>query len=84
MELGLASPRAINVLERARQRAAERDQTHIGAEHLFLALIEDEHAIPVQVLSEFVNVGAARDRLAGLMDSAEYRTPSNRTVGEPD
>ena len=83
MELGPASPRAVKVMERARQLAAGRDQTHLGCEHLFLALIEDKHGIPAQLLADVADVDALHQRLTDLIDSDLYNTPTSQQTG-PD
>jgi len=80
-ELGPASPRAVRTIERARDHARQHGQDNVGAEHIFLALLEDSNGIPNQVLSEFTDVAAVRRRLVGLLESEAYRTPTTRTLG---
>ncbi|MCW2929334.1 MAG: hypothetical protein JWM19_296 [Actinomycetia bacterium] len=48
--------------------------SHVGVEHLFLAIINDRDAIPTQQLASIVDLEAVEAKLRTLMSSASYDT----------
>jgi hypothetical protein len=58
--------------------------SHIGVEHLFLAIIRDPDAIPTQVLASHVSIEEVETRLLDLMNSVSYRTPAPPPPGAGD
>lgn len=49
-------------------------KSHVGAEHLFLAIIRDRGAVPTQVMAKRVDLAQAEADLLALMASDEYKT----------
>lgn len=59
------TPRYRKIVEAASNTASDQGHQHVGAEHLFLAIIGDPLAVPTQVLAKIADVeqvqtGAAR------------------------
>lgn len=54
--------------------ARAMNHTHLGVEHLFLAIARDPAAVPTQVLA--VSVDEVEASLLALMTSLGYATPS--------
>jgi ATP-dependent Clp protease ATP-binding subunit ClpA len=57
-----STPRYDRIVAASRQIAWDLGHSYVGVEHLFLAIVQDPHAVPTQVLSRFVpraQVGAA-------------------------
>jgi hypothetical protein len=52
------------------------EHSHVGVEHLFLAIIRDMYAVPTQVLGSIVSLGEVESRLLDVMGSASYETSS--------
>jgi ATP-dependent Clp protease ATP-binding subunit ClpA len=50
------TPRCAAILTGAAQIARAMNHTHLGVEHLFLAIARDPAAVPTQVLAEFASV----------------------------
>lgn len=46
--------------------------SHLGAEHLFLAIIQDKRAVPTQVLSQLADLAQVEASLRETMASPEY------------
>lgn len=61
------TPRYEQVLQAAADLAAQLGHRHVGVEHLFLAIIQDPHAVPTQVLAENAPVADIEDRLREVM-----------------
>ncbi|MBA3431487.1 MAG: Clp protease N-terminal domain-containing protein [Actinobacteria bacterium] len=53
-------------------------QTHVGTEHLLLALIEDKDGIAGQVLDREHLGDAVRQAIERVMVDSAYRTPTRR------
>lgn len=70
------TPRYGNVIEVAQRIAREMNVTHVGVDHLFLAIIRDSDAVPTQILADLVDVDALERRLLGVMNSPAYKTSS--------
>lgn len=66
------TPRYNRVLESSAKIAREMGHSHIGVEHLFLAMIRDEHAVPTQVLSRLTDVAQVEASLRETMASPQY------------
>jgi Clp amino terminal domain, pathogenicity island component len=67
------TPRLRTILARAADIARECGVGVIGAEHVFLATLEDERSVPTQVLSLDADVAGVRGRLVALLESPGYR-----------
>ena len=69
------TPRAKKVLEFAIAEARELSHSHVGTEHLLLALIREENAIASQALASFdVTLERARAETAALVDMGDPLT----------
>jgi ATP-dependent Clp protease ATP-binding subunit ClpA len=68
------SPRYLRILERSAEIAREMGHSHVGVEHLFLAIINDPDAIPTQQLASAVKLDIVETNLRTLMRSASYET----------
>jgi ATP-dependent Clp protease ATP-binding subunit ClpA len=56
------TPRYDRIVAASRQIAWDLGHTYVGVEHLFLSIVQDQDAVPTQVLRRFVppgQVGAA-------------------------
>ena len=69
------TPRFEQILTRAEEIAGEFDHRHVGAEHLQLAILDDDHSIPTQHLSEFMDIETMKQSLRSYIDSDWYRNP---------
>jgi ATP-dependent Clp protease ATP-binding subunit ClpA len=78
------TPRYRALVAAASKIATEFGHEHVGAEHLFLAIIGDRHAVPTQVLARLTDLDQAEAEVRALMESDRYSTPSNRHVLGPD
>jgi hypothetical protein len=70
------TPRYNQVLDASMGVAREMGHSHVGVEHLFLAIIGDQAAIPTQVLARISDLDQVEARLRELMASPGY-------AGEP-
>jgi ATP-dependent Clp protease ATP-binding subunit ClpA len=78
------TPRAEKVLLRASHEAQSVGaKNFIGVEHIFLAMLADEHAIPTQVLTKVGVVEDARRELETILRSEGYKTPSTEVWRPP-
>jgi hypothetical protein len=66
------TPRYNRVLESSVAIAREMGHSHTGVEHLFLAMIRDERAVPTQVLSYLTDLAAVEASLREAMASPQY------------
>lgn len=83
----IPTPRYAAVLSNAAQLARQLGHQHVGVEHLFLAIIQDPHAIPTQILAQIVDLPGVEGRLLGVMGSSAYSTGGStifRPPGEED
>ncbi|MGH3300517.1 MAG: Clp protease N-terminal domain-containing protein [Streptosporangiaceae bacterium] len=67
------TPRYRAVVAAAAEIAAQLQQSYVGVEHLFLAILRDRAAVPTQVLATFCDLDSIDDRLRELMASYGYR-----------
>lgn len=70
------TPRYNHVLDASMAVAREMGHSHVGVEHLFLAIIGDRAAVPTQVLARISDLDEVQARLRELMASPGY-------AGEP-
>ncbi len=70
------TPRYRQLVTAASKIAAEAGHKHVGAEHLFLAIIGDRVAVPTQVLARRVDLDQTEADLRTLMASDEFHTSS--------
>ena len=71
-----------------RRRAAQeatrvRADDYIGVEHIFLAILADQHALPTQVMAKLGVVGDARRELETVLKSEGHQTPSTDIWQQP-
>jgi ATP-dependent Clp protease ATP-binding subunit ClpA len=71
------TPRYAAIVEAASDLARSMGHHYVGAEHLFLAIIHDRHALPTQVLTTAVDPAKVEARLRELMASESYNTEAN-------
>jgi ATP-dependent Clp protease ATP-binding subunit ClpA len=76
------TPRVRRVLALAAREAERLGHSHVGTEHLLLALIADEEGIAAQVLSELGVSESARAGVEAVVASDAYSTSSNQCVDE--
>ncbi|HEY8477479.1 MAG TPA: Clp protease N-terminal domain-containing protein [Chloroflexota bacterium] len=77
------TPRVHRTLARAARLAQDRGHTHVGTEHLLLALLDDESGIAGQVLHRLQMEESIRQALGAIMASPSYRTSSRRRFDDP-
>lgn len=77
------TPRYRQIVATASEIAIEGGHQHVGAEHLFLAIIGDRHAVPTQVLAQLADLDQVEAELRAVMASDGYQTPSRRIVMPP-
>jgi ATP-dependent Clp protease ATP-binding subunit ClpA len=70
------TPRYRNTIRTATEIALEMGHSHIGVEHLFLAIIRDPDAIPTGQLAAFADVPDIESKLLDVINSPEYNTTS--------
>lgn len=68
------TPRYEAVLKAAANIARELDHPYVGVEHLFLAIINDENAIPAMLLGKRADIQRLAQDVYGLMNSPSYTT----------
>ena len=73
----ITTPRYQQIVKAAHGIAHEMGHQHVGVEHLFLAIIRDEHAVPTQALSKIVDLHEAETRVLDIINSAAYHTSSS-------
>ncbi|WP_072477592.1 Clp protease N-terminal domain-containing protein [Amycolatopsis australiensis] len=66
------TPRYSDVVKRASQLADELGHSHVGVEHLFVAILENEHSLPAQQLGKIADRDAIRQTLLETMRSEAY------------
>ncbi len=69
------TPRMHTVLGRAATEAKHAGVNVIGAEHVFLAILDEEDSIPTQVMSRLGLVDQVQAELRSVLKSAGYRPP---------
>jgi ATP-dependent Clp protease ATP-binding subunit ClpC len=74
------TPRYLALTASASALARRMGHQHVGAEHLFLAIIADPVAVPTQVLAKVADIEQVRADLLRLMESDKYRTPSRDVI----
>jgi ATP-dependent Clp protease ATP-binding subunit ClpA len=68
------TPRYNKLVAAASGIAADMGHQYVGAEHLFLAIIDDREAVPTQVLARLADLNQIDTELRGLMASELYLT----------
>jgi ATP-dependent Clp protease ATP-binding subunit ClpA len=66
------TPRYQRVLESSAGIAHAMGHSHLGVEHLFLAIIQDKRTVPTQVLSHLTDLAQVETSLRETMASPEY------------
>jgi hypothetical protein len=56
---------------------------YVGVEHLFLAIIRDQDAVPAQSLAQQISLEEVEARLLEVMNSPEYRTVAYEILDDP-
>jgi ATP-dependent Clp protease ATP-binding subunit ClpA len=67
------TPRYNQVLKNSVRVAQEMGHSHLGVEHLFLAIIRDRAAVPTQALARLVDLDQVEAGLLEVMASPSYR-----------
>jgi hypothetical protein len=78
------TPRCQRILERAEDLSRAQGSSVLKVEDLMLAILEDPHAVPTQVLAQFVRPAVVRGALTVLMESPEYNEGSTRIYRPPE
>jgi ATP-dependent Clp protease ATP-binding subunit ClpA len=73
------TPRFDQIIERASEISRALGNSFVGAEHLFLAIIRDDDAIPSQVLARLTNVQRLDNEVVNLLESPSYRLTQDNT-----
>jgi ATP-dependent Clp protease ATP-binding subunit ClpC len=68
------TPRACRVLDIARRQGERFGHSHIGTEHLLLALVLEGDGVAAQVLREVGASERIRERLETFLDSDTYKS----------
>jgi hypothetical protein len=80
-EVAVAStPRMQIALLAARQLARDYGHQHVGCEHVFLAILLDQHSLPAQLLATMGNRDDLIERTRSLLGSESY----NRAINNED
>ncbi len=66
------TPRYRRVTDRSTAVAQEMGHSHVGVEHLFLAIIRDRDAVPTQALARLIDLDRVEAGLLEVMASAGY------------
>jgi ATP-dependent Clp protease ATP-binding subunit ClpC len=66
------TPRYRRVLEASAELARASGHSHVGVEHLFLAIILDRKAVPTQVLARITDLDGVEASLREVMASDAY------------
>jgi len=74
------TPRYLTIVGASFEVSRIMAHSHVGVEHLFLAMIRDRHAIPTQLLASMINLDAAESALLALMRSDSYNTPTRDVI----
>ena len=67
------TPRYQRVVGGSTAVAQQMGHSHVGVEHLFLAIIRDRDAVPTQALSRLVDLDRVEAGLLEVMGSPSYR-----------
>jgi ATP-dependent Clp protease ATP-binding subunit ClpA len=67
------TPRYVEVSEAAHRIAEEFGHSHVGVEHVFLAIIRDDSAIPSQLIERHVRRDTLEQEVLDLMASKGYQ-----------
>jgi ATP-dependent Clp protease ATP-binding subunit ClpC len=62
--------------------ARDMGHSHVGVEHLFLAMIRDPDAVPTQLLADVADLGRVEASLRQVMASASYNGSPPRGKGK--
>jgi hypothetical protein len=68
------TPRYRDTIASATQIALQMGNSHVGVEHLFIAIIRDPDSIPTSQLAKFVSVSDVESRIFSILNSAEYHS----------
>jgi ATP-dependent Clp protease ATP-binding subunit ClpA len=67
-----STPRYDRIVAASRRVAFELGHSYVGVEHLFLAIVQDQAAVPTQVLSRFVDPRAVGEAVRALITSEDW------------
>jgi ATP-dependent Clp protease ATP-binding subunit ClpC len=67
------SPRAKNVLVRAREEMRRLGDNHLGTEHILLAVLRDEHGMSVRILA---GLGVSAAEIEARLNQLRRETPT--------
>ena len=77
------TPRASQILALASQRAHDLGHDYVGAEHLLLALCEEQEGVAAHALEQTGGAKAVRQKLLEIFQNPGYNKPT-RLVGDSD
>ncbi|MFK4069868.1 Clp protease N-terminal domain-containing protein [Streptomyces sp. NPDC029674] len=80
------TPRVSKILSAADLLAQGMGHDHVGAEHIFLAILSDTEAMPTQILAEHLSPQQVIASLEAQMNSPEYLGATEPTddIGPPE
>ncbi len=74
------TPRCQDILNSAADLALQMGHSHLGVEHLFLAIIRDPDAIPTGQLAAVADIPGIENRILAVMNSELYYTTAPAPV----
>jgi ATP-dependent Clp protease ATP-binding subunit ClpA len=74
------TPRCQDSLNAAADLARQMGHSHLGVEHLFLAIIRDPDAIPTGQLAAVTDIAVVEDKILAVMNSELYYTTAPASV----
>lgn len=78
------TPRYTAIVTSAATIARDMGSSHVGVEHLFLAIIRDRRTVPTQVLERLVSVSSVEENLLNEMMSPGYNTATYNVLTPDD
>ncbi len=75
------SPRTKNIMELARQFAAQLKMPYVGCEHILLGLIEEGEGIGAQIIKSVVSLKDLKNEVLMAMQGAGGAEPGNQDIG---
>lgn len=84
LDLLRSTPRLRQLLKSASFIADDMNHTHVGAEHLMLAILADPQSIPCQILDKFCKLSELVDALEARMSAPGYASSGSTLPMVPE
>lgn len=68
------TPRLEQILQSAAQEATRRGHRHLGVEHLMLAILDEGHSVPAQLLARQIPLDEVRAPLDAFLRGEAYNS----------